>query len=96
MAEIAQAAIALVAALVAAFVIPWIKRKTTQQQQDNLSKWASLAAKAAEQIIQERGKGEEKKAMVLDFLEGLGLSVDEKTMDVIIESAVHEMNRLKA
>ena len=38
------------------------------------------------------GKGNEKKKYVLDFLEVKNLKIDEESMDLMIESAVKNMN----
>jgi len=45
-----KAFIALAAALVTAFVIPWIKRNTTQKDREELLKWVEIAVMAAQQL----------------------------------------------
>ena len=89
---IVNAVIALAAALVTAFVIPWIKSKTTAAQREEIHAWVKIAVTAAEQIFTETGKGKEKKAYVLKFLEEKNLKIDEKSFDLMIESAVKNMN----
>ena len=42
--------IALLGALVTAFVIPWIKRKLSKEDQENLIFWVKIAVSAAQQI----------------------------------------------
>ena len=89
---VVNAVIALAAAVVAAFVVPWIKSKTTAAQREEIDAWVRIAVTAAEQIYKETGKGKEKKAYVLKFLEEKNLKIDEKSVDLMIESAVKNMN----
>ena len=87
-----NAVIALIAAVITAFVIPWIKSKTTAAQREEINAWVKIAVTAAEQIFTETGMGKEKKAYVLKFLEEKNLKIDEESVDLMIESAVKEMN----
>lgn len=87
-----NAVIALVAAVITAFVIPWVKSKTTAAQREEINSWVKIAVTAAEQIYSGVGKGKEKKAYVLKFLEEKNLKIDEKSVDMMIESAVKNMN----
>ena len=89
---IVNAVIALAAAVVTAFVIPWIKSKTTAAQREEINSWVKIAVTAAEQIYLGAGKGKEKKEYVLKFLEEKNLKIDEESVDLMIESAVRNMN----
>lgn len=89
---IVNAVIALAAAMITAFVIPWIKSRTTAAQREEINAWVKIAVTAAEQIFTETGNGKEKKAYVLKFLEEKNLKIDEKSVDLVIESAVKNMN----
>lgn len=88
---IVNAVIALIAAVVTAFVIPWIKSKTTAQQREDMIAWVKIAVSAAEQIFGEK-KGAEKKQYVLNFLEENGFSVDDESVNAAIEAAVKQLN----
>ncbi len=90
---VVNAVIALAAALVTAFVIPWVKSKTTAAQREEIEAWVRIAVTAAEQIYSGAGKGKEKKAYVLKFLEEKNLKIDEKSVDLMIESTVKNMNQ---
>ncbi|MBD5114777.1 MAG: phage holin [Ruminococcaceae bacterium] len=90
---VVNAVIALAAAVVTAFVVPWIKSKTTAAQREEIDAWVRIAVTAAEQIYRETGKGKEKKAYVLKFLEEKNLKIDEESVDLMIESAVKNMNK---
>ena len=69
-----NAAIALLAALVTAFVIPWMKRNTTRKDREELLKWVEIAVMAAQQLHHQL-KGDERKKYVLDFLAQKGYDV---------------------
>ncbi len=85
--------IALIAAIITAFVIPWVKSKTTAAQREEIEAWVRIAVTAAEQIYSGAGKGKEKKEYVLKFLEEKNLKIDEESVDLMIESAVKNMNQ---
>lgn len=89
---IVNAVIALIAAIISAFVIPWIKSKTTAQQREDLVAWVKIAVAAAEQIYRGTKRGEEKKQYVLDFLTKNGFSVNEDSVNAAIEAAVKQLN----
>jgi Phage holin protein (Holin_LLH). len=91
---IVQAVFALVAAIITAIVIPWIKSKTTKEQQEEIKQWVKIAVAAAEQIFVGQGRGEEKKQWVLEFLSKYNLKVDLDAIDAMIEAAVWELKNL--
>lgn len=80
-----QAIIALIAALIAGYVIPWVKSKTTANQQNTLIRVIQLAVGAAEQLYGSK-TGQEKKKYVLEYLQSKGFDVD----DTFIEGIVGE------
>ena len=88
---IVQALFALVAAIITAVVIPYIKSKTTAQQQTQINAWVKIAVAAAEQIFTGSGRGQEKKAYVLQWLKERGITVDAEKLDAMIEAAVYEL-----
>jgi hypothetical protein len=85
--------IALIAALITTFLIPWIKTKTTASKLKQWVDTAKIAVQAAEMIFNGVGRGEEKKAYVKAYLEERGITYDEETVNNIIESAVLELQR---
>lgn len=87
---IVNAIIALAAAIATAFLIPWIRSKTTAEEREDLLAWVRIAVAAAE-MIDKAWDGPAKKAYVLDFLAGQGFKVDESAIDAAIEAAVKEM-----
>ena len=90
-----QAAITLLAALITAFVIPWIKSRTTKTQREQIEAWVGIAVAAAEQLWKGHEKaGEEKKRYVLNFLEERGFAVDSAALDAMIEAEVMRISEM--
>jgi len=87
-----EAIIALAAAVVTSILIPYIRSRTTAEQQENINGWVQIAVTAAEQIFNGSGRGAEKKEYVIKFLADKGFNLDEATVDVLIESAVKALN----
>lgn len=89
--SIMEAVAALAMAIITTFVVPYIKSKTTKEQQTQLNEWVRIAVSAAEQVYEGPGKGDQKKAYVLTWLAGHGIAVDEDKLDAMIEAAVYEL-----
>jgi hypothetical protein len=87
-----EAIIALAAAIVTSLLIPYIRSRTTAEQQENINAWVQIAVTAAEQIFKGSGRGAEKYEYVIEFLADKGFNLDEKTVDVLIEAAVKALN----
>lgn len=88
---IIEAVIALAGVVVSCVLIPYIKSKTTTEHQKEINAWVKIAVSAAEQIYKGSGRGEEKKAYVIQWLRDRGITVDEAKLDALIESAVYEL-----
>ena len=87
-----EAVITLIGAIITCVIIPWIKSKTTAEQQEKINMWVKIAVNAAEQIYVGSGRGEEKKKYVIEFLNNIGVKVSEDRIDALIESAVYALN----
>lgn len=87
-----EAVIALVAALISAFVIPWIRRNTSAQDRDDFLRWVEIAVAAAEQLFAST-QGKEKKKYVIAFLEEKGYTWSESELNAAIEGAVLKLHR---
>lgn len=88
---IVEAVVAVVCAVVTCVLIPYIKSKTTTEQQKEINAWVKIAVAAAEQIY--KGRGEEKKEYVLAWLREHGVTVDEAKLDAMIEAAVYDLSQ---
>ena len=84
--------ISILGAILTYMVVPYLKSKTSKEQRETIMFWVSVAVSAAEQIFNERGMGEEKKKFVVGFLVEKGIKVSLDELDVLIESAVKELN----
>lgn len=85
---IVEALILLVVAFIGCFVIPYIRSKTSVSQRQELQAWINIAVQAAEQLYKGQGRGAEKKAYVIKWLEDHGIYIDESQLEVMLESAV--------
>ncbi len=91
--EILTALITLLAGLVTAFLIPYLKAKLSEKQQAVLMTLIEIAVNAAEQLFKgEEKSGERKLLFVREFLKAQGIANTEKT-DGMIESAVYKMTK---
>ena len=86
-----EALLALAGAVITCVLVPYIKSKTTTEQQKEINAWVKIAVSAAEQLYKGQGRGEEKKAYVLAWLREHGVTVDEAKLDAMIEAAVYEL-----
>lgn len=82
--------ITLVFLIGAAFVVPWVRSKTTAAQQAEIQVWVNLAVLAAEQLFGS-GRGEEKKQWVLEELAKKGLKLDLDALGLMIEAEVKRL-----
>ena len=93
---IANAIIALAAAIITTYIIPWIKSKMTDEQRRDVLAWVDVAVKAAEQIYKGPGRGAEKKRFVLKYLKDKGYTLDDKSVELALEAAVKEITEREA
>lgn len=87
-----NAFIALVATIITAFVVPWIKRNTSAKDREELLKWVEIAVMAAQQLYHKL-EGSKRKEYVLDFLREKGYDVTSAEVDNAIEAAVLKLHR---
>lgn len=88
---ILEAMLGLLAAIITAKVIPWIKAKTTNEQQIKIEAAVRTAVFAAEQIYG-AGRGSEKLSYAVNYMRSHGYEVDVSQ----IEAAVNmHMNTFK-
>lgn len=90
------AIIGVLGTVVTTVLVPYFKSKTTKEKRDEIYFWAKIAVQAAEKLYNDSGMGAKKKEFVEKFLAEHGFILDEKQVDVVIESAVHEMQNALA
>ncbi len=80
----------LVSLVITGFLIPFLRKRLSDEKADELRKWITIAVEAAEQLF--GGKtGQKKKEWVVAFLlsKGIVFNVDEVT--ALIESEVYKL-----
>ncbi len=89
--------ISVCAALVTAYVIPYLKTLKNNKRYSTVIDMVSLAVRAAEQTITDPKSGALKKAKVMQFtnrwLKTQGISISEEELNDLIESAVYQMKQ---
>ena len=101
--EIVQMIIELVVTGVITYIglslIPKIKENIGEDKFNKIVEYVGYAVNAAEQIFKDAGLGTKKKEYVLNFINGqlnkLNYSITEEELDILIESAVKDMNDAK-
>ena len=91
---IIQAVIALIAAIITAKVIPWIKAKTTNEQQKYIAATIKTLVFAAEQLYG-TGNGEYKLEYVKNALEAKGFTVDRAQIEAVIKENLFALHDTK-
>ena len=93
--EVLKLAIMILAAVLTRYVIPWIRRKTQNEIFQTVIDWTMQAVLAAEQVYTSK-TGPERKKIVTAFIKRIidekGIPIDDYELDILIESAVKQMN----
>lgn len=87
---IIKAFLALLAALITWKVIPWIKARTTKEQQTNLRALIRVLVYAAEQVFG-AGHGPDKLDYVLARLDEMGYKVDRSEIEAAVYQAFNSL-----
>ena len=88
--QIILALITLMGTVVGAFLVPYIKSKTTLQQRENVYSIIVFGVQAAQQIYGQ-DMGIEKYDYVVKYIKSKDIDLSEKDLKVMIESAVKEL-----
>lgn len=81
----------LIFAVALIFVVPYLKQKMSAEQFNEMTMWVNIAVKAAEMLYTGTGRGEEKKAYVIEFLNSKGYTLDAASIENMIEASVLEL-----
>lgn len=87
-----NAAILLVAALVGAYLVPWLKSRTSAEQRENLLKWVDIAVAAAQQLYHQCS-GEVRLKYALELLQTQGFDVNNGVVQDAVEAAVLKLHQ---
>ena len=92
-----EAIIILICSIITAFVIPYIKKKITNEQFDFLNKIIKTAVYAAEVMIKGEGKGDEKRNYVINYVKSVceehGITYDPNQVRQILEMSWLELSQ---
>ena len=81
--QVAEALLTLMAAVVTAVIVPWVRANTSEKQQALFKALLGIGVQAAEQLYGS-GAGQEKKAYVLAYLEEKGIEVDDAAVEATV------------
>ena len=87
-----QAMVALIAALIGAVVVPWLRAKIGAEKMAELLRWVEIGVAAAEQLHSHTDPVK-KKNYVREFLKKKGFDVDTDDVDNAIEAAVLKLHK---
>ena len=90
---ILEALLGLLAAIITVKVIPWIKAKTTNEQQIKIEAAVRTAVFAAEQIYG-AGHGKEKLDYAAEYLHNHGYEVDLDQIEAAVQTYFHHIDIL--
>lgn len=89
---IAQALVALTAALISVVVVPWLRVKFDAEEMAEFLRWVEIGVAAAEQLYAVTD-GEKKKAYVVKYLREKGYCADTYDIENAIEAAVLQLHK---
>lgn len=89
---ILEAVVALAVAIITAFVLPWIRSRTTTEQRKELLAWVDIAVAAAQQLYHQCS-GEQRLQYALSLLEERGFNVNDGTVVDAVEAAVLKLHQ---
>lgn len=89
---IIEALVAVLAAVIVRYLVPWIKGKTTDTQREQMLAWVEIAVTAAQQLYHQ-ADGTARKEYVKAFLASKGYDVDGEEIDNAIEAAVLRLHQ---
>jgi len=84
--------IALLLAVVSAFVIPWLRRKIAADDMDDLLIWVEIAVAAAQQLYHQ-ADGEKRLQHALGVLADKGYDVNDEAVRNAVEAAVLKLHQ---
>lgn len=90
--SILEAVIALAAAIITAFLIPWLSSKTTAQEREELLSWVDVAVAAAQQLYH-KCSGQQRLDYALSVLGDMGFNVDDSAVLDAVEAAVLKLHQ---
>lgn len=95
--NILKVAVSICAALITAYLIPYLRTLKEDRRYMSLVDMVEVAVRAAEQTFRQSGMGAQKKEEVLNFISEYmtthGFSISSYQLDQLIECAVYQMKK---
>lgn len=82
----------IMSVVVVPYLQKYIKQNTTKEQRENALFWVKFITPIAEELIKGKGKGLEKKAFVLDWLDKNNIKLTAEQLNTLIDMVVKEYN----
>lgn len=90
--QILIAVLTILSAVLTRYIVPLVKSKLSNKQQEDLAYWAGVAVMAVEEAARAgRIARGEKFGEVVKFLEGKGFTLDEAELTALIDSTVWQL-----
>ena len=90
--DIFKALAYLLIACASAFLIPWLKSRTTEAQREELLKWVDIAVSAAQQLYHD-SNGQDRLDYALSVLSDRGFNIDTVEVRNAIEASVLKLHQ---
>lgn len=94
--NIIRLVIMILCGVITTFIVPYIKSKIGTEKLTQIMSWVDIFVRAAEQIVEGSGKGEEKLTLVTTWVKEkaatLGVTLTDDDIRVLIEDAVNVLN----
>lgn len=90
--DIFKALAYLLVAVASAFLVPWLKSKTTATERDELLKWVDIAVAAAQQLYH-NSNGKDRLDYALSVLYDQGFDVNTSDVRNAVEAAVLKLHQ---
>jgi hypothetical protein len=95
--EVLQIVVSVAAALITAFLLPWLKAKIGEESWARLVEVVRVAVRAAEKAYEDEENNlvrqTAKYEYVLSFLAEKGIDLSESELDALVNSAVQELDQ---
>lgn len=89
---VVNALIALLAALLSAVAVPWLRTKLDAEKMEEFLRWVEIGVAAAEQLFGS-ADGLKKKTYVVNYLKEKGYTADVEDIENAIEAAVLKLHK---
>ena len=88
--------VTIISLFLTAYVVPWLQQRIDTDKLDKIEEYTAIAVRCAEQIYTPEQWQEKKKYVytyILDKAKEIGIRMDEKDIDLLVEGIVHEVKK---